>query len=215
MRSCYLSILLLKYVLMKFNRNEFYHIYNRGNDRQKIFLEERNYSFFLEKIKKELTPICSILSYCLMPNHYHILIYTGKLSKSSDHSEWSDDSQLEKLPRKIGTLQSSYTRAICKMYGKSGSLFQQKAKSKNLSDSKINYLPETCFHYIHQNPLKSRLVNTMQDYMWSSFREYLQDKPYLCEIELAKQVLEINFNELVSESNSVIKNYDIINSLET
>lgn len=200
---------------MKFYRNEFYHIYNRGNDRQKIFLEERNYPYFLEKLKKELTPFCSILSYCLMPNHYHILIYTGKLSKSSDHSEWSDDCQLEKLPRKIGTLQSSYTRAICKMYGKSGSLFQQKAKSRNLSDSKIKYLPETCFHYIHQNPLKSRLVNTMQDYTWSSFQEYLQDKPCLCEIELAKQVLEINFTEFVSESNAVIKNYDIINSLYT
>lgn len=60
---------------MQFFPDNFYHIYNRGNDKQMIFMQERNYDYFLNKIEVEIQPLCSIIAYCLMPNHYHLLVY--------------------------------------------------------------------------------------------------------------------------------------------
>ena len=52
----------------------YYHIYNCAVDGCRLINEERNYEFFLSKIKKYLIPKSDILVYCLMPNHYHILV---------------------------------------------------------------------------------------------------------------------------------------------
>jgi len=51
-----------------------YHIYNRGNNRERIFFEADNYLFFLKKIKEYLVPVMDILVYCLMPTHYHVVL---------------------------------------------------------------------------------------------------------------------------------------------
>jgi hypothetical protein len=52
----------------------FYHVYNRGNNRQRIFFEERNYLYFLRLFEKYLSPLVDVYAYCLMPNHFHLLI---------------------------------------------------------------------------------------------------------------------------------------------
>jgi len=54
--------------------NQYYHFYNRGNNRQAIFFERDNYLYFLRGIKKHLREYMDILVYCLMPTHYHILV---------------------------------------------------------------------------------------------------------------------------------------------
>ena len=61
---------------MRFYPEQVYHIYNRGNNRQKIFFEEENYVFFPRKVRRQLLPHVKMLCYCLMPNHFHFLIYT-------------------------------------------------------------------------------------------------------------------------------------------
>src|SRR4051812_25858575 len=111
---------------MKFIENEIYHVYNRGNNRQQIFFNERNYIFFLEKIKREFISTCDILAYCLMPNHYHLLIQVKETD--SGRTTLSRLTTSATFSRKIGTLQSSYTRAIQIQENITGSLFQQKAK---------------------------------------------------------------------------------------
>ncbi|MCO6357112.1 hypothetical protein GBO34_02425 [Roseivirga pacifica] len=111
---------------MKFLPHELYHIYNRGNNSQPIFFERENYLFFLRKIKQELTPFCDVLAYCLMPNHYHLLVRVKNLNELTG-SELS-----VVISRKLGTLQSSYTRAINKSFKRHGSLFQQKVKAKHI-----------------------------------------------------------------------------------
>lgn len=188
---------------MRFEEDKFYHVFNRGNGKQKIFFERENYNFFLKKVEKELMPLCSILAYCLMPNHYHLLIYTDK---SSDHFKWSDDYS-QKVSRKLGTLQSSYTRAINKRYDRSGSLFQQKLKAINLTDKTLGTrAPEICFHYIHQNPFKAGLAKTL-DWEFSSFKEYINQSPVICDFVTARNLLNINFNDFENESHQVISDH--------
>jgi putative transposase len=59
---------------MYFEENNLYHIYNRGNNKQTIFFTRENYLYFLNKIKKYISPHCNIIAWCLMPNHFHFLI---------------------------------------------------------------------------------------------------------------------------------------------
>jgi putative transposase len=49
-------------------------MYNRGNDKQTIFFQERNYDFFLQKVEKYIAPDADLVAWCLMPNHFHLLI---------------------------------------------------------------------------------------------------------------------------------------------
>jgi len=65
---------------MQFLADSIYHVYNRGNNSNKIFFRDENYLYFLKKIKLLISPHCHILAWCLMPNHFHFLIATTKQS---------------------------------------------------------------------------------------------------------------------------------------
>ncbi len=53
----------------------YFHIYNCGNNREDIFIEEKNYNFFLSLLKKHILPCSDILAFCLLKNHFHLLVY--------------------------------------------------------------------------------------------------------------------------------------------
>src|SRR5687768_6127634 len=115
---------------MEFIEGEVYHIYNRGNNSQKIFITEENYLFFLRKVRKELLPFCEILAYCLMPNHFHLMVQVRR----SENTE-KEDKRKPTLNNALAILLRSYTRALQIQEGFSGSLFQQKTKAKSLNNS--------------------------------------------------------------------------------
>ena len=189
---------------MKFSSGSIYHVYNPGNQQQKIFFQEKNYHFFINKIKKEILPIANLLAYCLMPNHYHLMLVVKDLPESD----------LNKIPRKIGTLQSSFTRAINIQENLTGSLFQQKAKAIEIISSddyhdETDYLA-TCFHYIHQNPLKAGLVNKLEDWKFSSFNEFTGlRKIELINLTYANEILDVDWENFYEESHNMIDD-DII-----
>jgi putative transposase len=185
-----------KFNTMEFTEGQFYHIYNRGNNQQKIFFRESNYRYFLKKITMGITPYCEILTYCLMPNHFHLEIYV------------KTDVDPTKLNTAIGIVLRSYTRAIQNQENFKGSLFQQKTKAKQLDLSQsmetINQLA-ICMHYIHQNPYKAGLVNRMEDWLYSSFREYIGlQSSTVCNIQLGFEVTGIIPAEFMRDSYSVI-----------
>ena len=66
---------LFNYYTMQFEKDHIYHIYNQGNNRQKIFFDRENYLFFLQKMNDYLLPYCDIMAWCLMPNHFHWMVY--------------------------------------------------------------------------------------------------------------------------------------------
>jgi putative transposase len=133
---------------INFQPETIYHIYNRGNQQQNIFFNDDNYIYFLEKVRKYISPRCELLCWCLMPNRFHFLVYTSKES-----TQWIPKTPIpiQNLTEGIRLLLSSYTKGLQKQQGFKGNLFQQKTKAKAVSDNDITYAA-TAFHYIHQNP---------------------------------------------------------------
>ncbi len=178
---------------MKFEPLQLYHFYTRGNNKQKIFFHRGNYLFFLKKIRRYILPYSDILNYCLMPNHFHFLIYTKENLNSKSFSN------------SIRILLSSYTRAIQIEQGVVGSLFQQNSKAKLVSGigEGSNDYAFVSFNYNHQNPLKAGLVHRMEDWEFSSYQDYigLRDGS-LCNQSLAFELIDfgVDFTKLTDEA---------------
>lgn len=139
-------------------KDNFYHIYNRGNNYQKIFFDEKNYDFFLTKLLFLFDGKISLIAFCLMPNHYHLLI------------KIIENYNLSKIMQRFST---SYTKSINKAYNRVGHLFQGRYK--------IKYIPnnEYLLHlsrYIHLNPVRANLVRKPENWRFSSYNDYLKEK---------------------------------------
>src|SRR5258705_13352821 len=139
---------------MKIAAGEIYHIYNQGNNRETISYSHENYLEFLNIFRKFVLPFCKVLSYCLMPNHYHFLVFA-----TNDSAKPKPIGNIEacELSNGFRLLQSGYAKYINKQRNRTGSLFKQKAQAKSMYDGDKHY-EFAAFHYIHQNPLKANLV---------------------------------------------------------
>ncbi len=188
---------------MHFEKDYVYHIYKRGNNRQKIFFNDKNYIFFLAKIQKYIISNCELLAYCLMPNHFHFLIQANDSTVKTVEKAGIEQNMFSES---IRILLSSYTQAINKQENRTGSLFTQntKAKSLNYFPSKIDY-GLICFNYIHQNPLQGGLVDKLEDWPYSSFKEYTGfTVEKLCNQDVTQELLDLNLSELYLQSYSMI-----------
>ena len=195
---------------MHFNPNKTYHIYNQGNNKQQIFFTHENYMYFLSMYKTLVAPHADTLAYCLMPNHFHFLISTNETSVTPVKV---GSLTLSALSNGIRVLLSSYASAINKQQQTSGSLFRQKTKAKLLENGSANYT-FTAFHYIHQNPLEAGLVQSLNDWEYSSFKDYTGiRKGTLCNKQLAKQLIDANWNDLTNETYAFYKNKQELNGI--
>lgn len=159
----------------------YYHIYNHSIGSEQVFREDKNYRFFLKKIKKYILPIADIYSYCLMPNHFHLLVKLKdeeelQLLESFPKFETleksdSDISQREKLSsdyisKQYANLFSSYTQSYNKEYKRRGSLFIKNFKRKRIKDE--SYFLRVV-NYIHFNPVNHGFVDRPADWEYSSY----------------------------------------------
>jgi REP element-mobilizing transposase RayT len=168
-----------------------------------------NYIYFLGKVRRYVLPYCEILAYCLMPNHFHFLISSDERTVATKKI-----AGLEKnvLSEGIRHLLSSYTQAINKQNNYTGSLFQQNTKAKPIIKGSRNY-DRISFHYIHQNPYKAKLAEKMEDWEYSSFRDYCGLRNgTLCNKELAVKLLGLNMKTFYEDSYREI-GFDDINNI--
>jgi len=159
-----------------------YHIFNRGNNRENIFLEERNYRYFLRLYLKYIEPIAWTFAYCLLRNHFHFLVRIKDLTGGPSKSLNSDDplghlSGLIELPnpsRQFSHFFNAYTRTINHAYPRIGALFQRPfGRIPVTTDAYFARL----IVYIHQNPQKHGFVKDFRDWPYSSYHALLSDKP--------------------------------------
>jgi REP element-mobilizing transposase RayT len=149
----------------------FYHVITRGNNRQRIFADDADYQFFLERLNFYKERFQFILyAYALMPNHVHLLIETDKIN----------------LSRIMQALQFTYTQKFNRRHKKVGHLFQGRYKA--ILCQKESYLLEL-IRYITQNPVRAKLVKRPIDWRWSSFYDLIRLKDG--HVVSAKEVLNI------------------------
>lgn len=153
---------------MNFKEDCTYHVYNRSNEM--LFYNRENYLFFLRKIRDHILPYADVLSYCLMPNHFHLILTVN--AEGVKYSEKKKREDMQFLSQSLGTVLSSYTQAINRQMGRRGNLFAHKTKAKILNDAKDDYALN-CFMYVHQNPKLAKLVERLEDWEFSSFPDYI------------------------------------------
>ncbi|HYH14526.1 MAG TPA: hypothetical protein VD794_04875 [Flavisolibacter sp.] len=160
--------------------NQFYHIYNRGNNGSTIFFEERNYSFFLKKLDEYLSDYLFIYAYCLLPNHFHLLVSVKSFTNLSDEKKYlKKGTQQLTAPSEIISecfrcFFLSYSKAIKQQEKRTGSLFEKNHKRIKIEAN--NYLL-SLVNYIHRNPETHQLTNDYKIYPYSSFQSMLSHKP--------------------------------------
>jgi REP element-mobilizing transposase RayT len=147
-----------------------YHVTARGNNKETIFLDERDYKkyfHFLERYKMRFD--FRLHAYALMPNHVHLLLETGK----------------DPVSKIMQAIHTSYTMYFNTRHGRVGHVFQGRFKS--LLCDRDAYLLELV-RYIHLNPVRAGLAKNLKDYPWSSHKEYLGTKQ-LVDTEMVLEML--------------------------
>jgi REP element-mobilizing transposase RayT len=150
---------------MRLASGQTYHIYNRGINRGRIFFEDRNCDFFLRRFKKYVLQHVDLLAYCLMPNHFHLLVRINEFDAK-------EDAHLSVVEKAFKNFFISYAKAVNAAYGRTGALLQYKFKRKEVNDEE--YFSWLVF-YIHSNPIKSGLTKRLDQYQYTSYVEILQN----------------------------------------
>ena len=170
-----------------------YHVMMRGINHQVIFEDEEDNHYFLDCINRmgfinddDGTPIaqgCTYYAYCLMGNHFHLLIRERK----------------ETIAQTIKRIADAYVYYYNRKYQRSGHLFKERFRSEPVND--MDYFT-TLLCYIHQNPVKAGIVASVKDYAYSSWHEYSGEvfpQAQICHVEAVLRRLPFEeLSELVN-----------------
>jgi len=175
--------------LLPLEEGKFYHIYNQGNNGENIFYNEGNYTYFLQKLDYYLSDFVELYAFCLMPNHYHLLIRIKPLAELDEktkekiaafyHKPVSSqrfnrlESYSQFISNQFRLFFMSYSKSINKQIGRSGSLFREIFKRKEITS--LLYLQQAVI-YIHRNPLHHGFEIDFKDYRWSSYGKIIEEK---------------------------------------
>lgn len=132
----------------------YYHIFSRGNNREPIFFENSDYGRFINNLDRfQQKYRYHLYAYCLLPNHFHLLLRPGKID----------------LSKIMQTLITAYSMYANKKHHHVGHVFQGRFKS--IIVEKDEYLLQV-LRYIYLNPVRAGLVNVIEEYPWSSYVKY-------------------------------------------
>jgi REP element-mobilizing transposase RayT len=151
--------------------DRFYHYFNRANNRENLFVEEDNYRFFLQLLKKHIPPVAEIYSYCLLPNHFHLVV------KTKEEKGLPEDirSGKRKLSQPFSNLFNAYAKAFNKTYNRRGSLFQK--HPKHIEIDTTAYLKEVIL-YVNNNAGHHNISDPLR-YPHSSYHSLLSESKTL------------------------------------
>lgn len=166
----------------------YYHIFNRGNNTDRIFYNQDNYEYFLRKLALYMSGYFQFYCYCLLPNHFHLLIKVKKIDEiilqvkvdfpDTDFTNHPDlQSRLEHLTsEKFRRFFLSYAKSINKQQFRHGSLFQKYFRRKEVKSD--DYFKGLVW-YIHNNPVNHGIYDDFKIYKWSSYKSVISNKPSL------------------------------------
>jgi REP element-mobilizing transposase RayT len=160
-----------------------YHVFSRATGSEKLFKEEENYRYFLQKMNQHLSPVCFIRAYCLLPNHFHLVVEIKEenqikaafLAVKKDkvyNPEIISDFVMERFSNFL----NSYTKSFNKRFNRKGSLFMDYLRRVEISSDA--HLTAAIF-YVHKIPVHHGLVKDINFWAWSSYQECISENPGL------------------------------------
>jgi|JI10StandDraft_1071094.scaffolds.fasta_scaffold567229_2 putative transposase len=173
----------------KLEPDTFYHVYNRGINGETIFKQERNYAYFLGKYAHYIEPVAKTYAYCLLKNHFHLLIQTRSESEILDNfkspvsaigdnpivnSSAKNKTASFHISNQFAKLFNGYCQAINKACNRTGGLFEEPFLRIHVESE--DYFTRLVW-YIHHNPQKHHFVSDFRNYSHSSYHSFLIDKP--------------------------------------
>lgn len=149
---------------------QYFHIYNRGVNSENLFKEKRNYYFFLEQYKFYCADILETLAFCLLKNHFHLLVYV----KENVEVPRKDGNGMFKLnaSKQLGHFFNSYAQSINKSHQRTGPLFESPFERKLVDDE--SYIM-SMIYYCHRNPVHHGFVDDLSDWEFSSYLSILNN----------------------------------------
>jgi REP element-mobilizing transposase RayT len=166
-----------------------YHIFNHANGFENVFREAENYRFFLEKYRLYISPIAETYAYCLMPNHFHLVVRIRKrevIEKLISNSNFSKVQNFRKveiekyLSKQFAKFFSCYTQSFNKRYKRMGSLFIKNFKREPIVDKQHFF---NAVIYTHRNPIHHGFRDRFEDWDYSSYFEIIHNRSELVEVE--------------------------------
>lgn len=193
----------------------YYHIFNWGINRQTIFYSHRNYLFFLKLLDQYLSSYIDVLAYCLLPNHFHLVIKVREeITVGRRDSIFHKDGILIKDEEGTGNYVSnqfrkffiSYSMAINKQENRTGSLFDKNFKRLEIENEE--YLRYAVF-YTHYNPQKHGYETDFKNYKFSSYKAILSAEETRVNRELVKDLFGgehefLEYHKFVQEEKEAI-----------
>ena len=166
---------------------EKYHLFNHANRKENLFVEQKNYPFFLLRLTQHILPVCKLYSYCFMPNHFHLVLQVRfkeelqKLWQKNEHSPALSPKQLElKTSKAFSNFFSSYTQSFNKVYNQMGSMFIPSMKTELIEDNS-SFCKRV--HYTRTNLVHHGFTKRMEDWPHSSYKIFFSKSPTKLERE--------------------------------
>jgi REP element-mobilizing transposase RayT len=190
-----------KPLLNRFEPGAYFHVFNRGNNKETTFFDEHCYVFYLERYQEYLSGYVDTLAFSLMPNHFHFLI------RIKEDSAIKNGKIISNQFRKLAL---AYTLHINKMRGRIGSIFARGLRKKKVIHQK--YLQYLIF-YIHRNPAKHGIVRDYTKYHFSSYNIFLNGSKSVVDRDLTLSLFNNNVNDFISFHQSLHNENRIIEYL--
>ncbi|WP_404984938.1 transposase [Chryseobacterium sp. M5] len=185
--------------------DHFYHIYNRGINGENIFKSDHNYLFFFNKISEFLVAVCDVYAYCLMSNHFHLLIkiksddelesFTKVQNPNADFNVKGLHSPQNIFSKQFARIFNSYSQAFNKENNRHGALIESPFKRKAITSDE--YLINTII-YIHQNPQNHSVVDDFSKYNFSSYQSILSNSKTLLKRDEVIELFDDKENFILS-----------------
>jgi REP element-mobilizing transposase RayT len=190
---------------------KYYHIYNRGNNGIDLFYETENYNHFLRLYEKYIDPVAETFAWCLMKNHFHILVYikeTDEIDITKLEYSSTQKPKTVNSSKQFSNLFNAYTLSMNKRYNRTGSLFEKNFKRKVVASE--NYFQKLIF-YIHNNPVHHKFTEHIVQYPWTSYGTIISTK----QTKLQRNRVIESFNDLENFKyyHSIRQNLDEIEDL--
>ena len=173
----------------QFELERCYHVFNHAVHNNNLFLKDTNYEYFLQQLIKHTSPVCQLYAYCFMPNHFHLLLlikdesaivayyHQRKLAKDKKYQQLDFDVSKfdfhDFVMQQFQNFCNGYAQAFNKMFDRKGALFLDYIKRKVVKDEE--YFTKL-IHYIHYNPVHHGFCKDLNDWIYTSYHSFLDNR---------------------------------------